>query len=80
MNENIVGAVFGLTLSLLLAEVHIRAFRSPDATVVTRFIHRWYARWWRPEDTHGIVGFMSAACLFMTLVCLGALAYELIAR
>lgn len=80
MNENLVGAASMFTLSLLLAEVHFRAFRSPDATVLARFINRWYARWWRPEDTRGVMGFMTAACLFMALFCLGALVYELIAR
>jgi hypothetical protein len=80
MNENVVGAASMFTLSLLLAEVHLRAFRSPDATVISRFVNRWYARWWRRKDARGVVGFMIAACLFMALFFLGAVFYELVAR
>jgi hypothetical protein len=80
VNNNVIGAVFGLVLSLLLAEAHLRAFRSPSANVMTRFLSRWYSRWWKPEDTHGVVGFMAAACLLMAVFFVAALAYELAAR
>ena len=76
MND-IIGAGFGILLSFALAAGHLAAFRNPQASPATRILDRWYSRWWRtPEDRRGILGFMAAACLFMTAVMIVAFIYE----
>jgi len=76
--DNIIGATFGLISSLLLAGVHLAAFRSPRATATARMVDRWYSRWWTSEnERHGMLGFMCASCLFMALFFVGALIWEI---
>lgn len=77
--EDVIGAAFAAVLAFVSGLAHHASFRDSASNSITRRVDAWWARWYEgTEARHGMLGFMAAGCFFMTLLFLGALAYEIV--